>query len=69
MIGKLSEERLEEFRQMIANPLPGSKVAAALEAGVDFTEMLENLKLTPTEKIEKLQRKINELEAEKNYPK
>ena len=68
MIGKLSEERLEKFRRMIANPPPGSKVAAGLEAGVDFTEMLENLKLTPTERIEKLQRKINELEAENNLP-
>ena len=69
MIERLSEERIEKIRQLIANPLPGSKVAAALEAGVNFTEMLENLKLTPTERIEKLQRKINELEAEKNCPK
>lgn len=66
MIEKLDEERLEKIRQLIMNPRPGSKVAAALEAGVDFTEMLENLKLTPTERIEKLQRKINKLEAEKN---
>jgi hypothetical protein len=69
MTEKFSEERIEKFRQMIANPAPGSKVAAALEAGVDFTEMLENLKLTPTERIEKLQRKINELETKKNLPK
>ena len=69
MIEKLNEERLGKIRQLIANPRPGSKVAAALEAGVDFTEMLENLKLTQTERVEKLQRKINELEAENNFQK
>lgn len=67
MVGKLSEEEIERFRQMIANPRPGSKIEAAVKADVDFTEILENLKLTPTERIEKLQRKINELEAEKNF--
>ena len=66
MIERLSEERLEKNRQFITNPPLGSKVAAVLEAGVDFTEMLENLKLTPTQRIEKLQLKINELEAAKN---
>lgn len=66
---RLSEKQLEKFRQMIANPRPGCKIEVALEAGVDFTEMLENLKLTPTERIEKLQPKINELEAANNLPK
>lgn len=69
MIEKISEERLEKIRRLIMNPPPGSRIAAAAEAGVDFTEMLENLKLTPTERVEKFQRKINALETENSSPK
>ena len=65
MIERLSEERLEKIRQLFENPPPGSKTAAAKEAGVDLMELFENLKLTPTERVEKLQRKIRELEREK----
>ena len=65
MIERLSKERLEKIRQLITNPRPGSKVVAAKEAGVDLMELLENLKLTPTERVEKLQRKMAEAEREK----
>ena len=65
MIERLSKERLEKIRQLIMNPRPESKVAAAKEAGVDLMELLENLKLTPTERVEKLQRKMTEAERGK----
>ena len=57
---------MEKIRELIENPRPGSKVEAAIKAGVDLTELLENLKLTPTERIEKMQRKMRELEREKD---
>ncbi len=40
--------------ELIANPPPGSKLAAAKDYGIDLTLLLENLDLTPTERLEKL---------------
>ena len=64
MIERPSEERLEKIRRLILNPRPGSKVEAAIKSGVDLMELYENLKLSPTERIEKLQRKIRETEKQ-----
>jgi hypothetical protein len=36
------------------NPPPGSAAARAVEFGIDLTLTLENLRLTPEEKIRKL---------------
>jgi hypothetical protein len=38
---------------LIHNPPPGSKLAAAKEFGIDLTLLFENLKLTPTERLGK----------------
>lgn len=40
--------------ELITNPPPGSKLAAAKEFGIDLTLLLENLALTPTERLQKL---------------
>lgn len=47
------------IEEKLLNPRPGSKVAAAKEAGVDLMLLLRNLQLTPQERIEKLQRMID----------
>lgn len=39
---------------LIRNPPQGTKLAAAKEFGVDLTQLLENLALTPTERLQKL---------------
>lgn len=39
--------------ELVTNPPPGSKLAAAKEFGIDLTLLLENLSLTPTERLEK----------------
>ncbi len=41
--------------ELVRNPIPGSKIAAALEFGIDLTLTFENLKLTPTERLRKLE--------------
>jgi hypothetical protein len=46
------------LEERLLNPRPGSKAAAAKEAGVDLALLLRNLQLTPQERIEKLQRII-----------
>jgi len=62
MTEKLSEERLEKIRQLIMNPHPGSKVAAALEFGIDLTLTFGQLKKTPQERLDDLQSSMRGLE-------
>lgn len=37
------------------NPRPGSKIAEARDFGIDLTLIVENLRLTPEQRIKKLQ--------------
>ena len=41
--------------ELITNPPPGSKLAEAKEWGVDLTLLVANLKLTPTERAQKIE--------------
>jgi hypothetical protein len=43
-------------QQLLSQYPPGSAVHRAVEFGIDLTLNLENLKLTPTERIRKAQR-------------
>ena len=51
-----------EIERKLRNPKPGGKVEAAIKAGVDIEELIENLKLTPEQRIEKMVRKLEQLE-------
>ena len=62
MTEKLSEERLEKIRRLITNPRPGSKVAAAIEFGIDLTLTLGQLRKTPQERLESQQSAMRGLE-------
>jgi hypothetical protein len=59
---RLSEERLRKISQLIMNPRPGSRVAAAQEFGIDLTLTFEQLKKTPQERLENLQSAMEGLE-------
>ncbi len=39
---------------LITNPPQGSKLAAAKEFGIDLAQLVENLALTPTERLQNL---------------
>lgn len=41
--------------EKLLNPKPGSRIAAARDYGIDLTLIVENLRLTPEKRIEKLQ--------------
>ncbi|MCC7307174.1 MAG: hypothetical protein IT173_06400 [Acidobacteria bacterium] len=41
--------------EKLLNPTPGSKIAAARDYGIDLTQLVENLRLTPQQRLEKLQ--------------
>jgi len=59
---KLSEERLKKIGELIRNPRPGSKVAAAKEFGIDLTLTFEQLKKTPQQRVDYLQSAMRGLE-------
>lgn len=47
----ISEEQYREIFALIQNPPPGSAIEAAKQFGVDLFGTLENLRLTPAERI------------------
>jgi hypothetical protein len=69
MIERLSKERLEKIRQLILNPRPGSKVAAATEFGIDLTLTFGQLKKTPQERVDYTQSAMRSLEEFKRQVK
>jgi hypothetical protein len=44
----------DRLLRLIANPPPGSKIAAARKFGIDLTLLARKLSLTPTERLEEL---------------
>jgi len=44
--------------EKLLNPRPGGKIAAAREYGIDLTLVVENLRLTPEQRLEKLQQAV-----------
>lgn len=47
----MTRETEEEIRQLIEHPPEGSAIAEAKAFGVDLYSILENLKLTPAERL------------------
>ena len=41
--------------EKLLNPRPGSKIAEARDYGIDLTQIVENLRLTPEQRVGKLQ--------------
>ena len=39
--------------EKLLNPRPGSKIAAARDFGIDLTQLAENLRYTPAERIKR----------------
>jgi hypothetical protein len=50
----MTDEEHKELWELIQNPPPGSKIAAAKEFGIDLTLNLRLLLLTPTERAERM---------------
>jgi hypothetical protein len=49
----IDQAEYERLLRLIENPPPASKLAAAREAGVDLRQLVENLRLTPAERLQK----------------
>ncbi len=45
--------------EKLLNPRPGSKIAAARDFGIDLTQVVENLRLTPATRIKRNDDAVN----------
>jgi hypothetical protein len=50
----LTPGRLAIAEQRLRNPLPGSRIEAARDSGVDLTLLIEKLRLTPSERVRRM---------------
>ena len=51
----MTAEEKNRLIELITDPPPGSKLAAAKEYGIDLTLLVENLCMTPTGRLRNLQ--------------
>jgi hypothetical protein len=47
--------------EKLLNPQPGSRIAAARDYGIDLTQIVENLRMTPAERIKANDAAVNSL--------
>ncbi len=47
--------------EKLLNPRPGSKIAEARDYGIDLTQIVENLRLTPAERIKRNDQAVNSI--------
>ena len=59
----MTPEEFEIAAERLRNPKPGSKIEAAVKYGVDVTLLIEQLRLTPLERMKKLEEATRQLEA------
>jgi hypothetical protein len=52
----LTPEEFERAAERLRNPAPGSRIEAAKKYGIDLTLLITQLRLTPEERAQKLQR-------------
>jgi hypothetical protein len=50
----LTPEEFERAAARLRNPAPGSRIESAKKYGIDLTLLIEQLRLTPAERAEKL---------------
>jgi hypothetical protein len=52
----LTPDRFAAAEYRLRNPPPGSRIEAARNYGIDLTMLIEQLRLTPEERLRKLER-------------
>ena len=51
----LTPEEFDRAAEKLRNPAPGSRIDAAQKYGTDLTLLIEQLRLTPEERVRKMQ--------------
>jgi hypothetical protein len=58
----LTPEEFERAADRLRNPAPGSRIESAKKFGIDLTLLIEQLRLTPAERVAKLEIATKSLE-------
>ena len=58
----MTPEEFERAAERLRNPRPGSRIAAAKEYGIDLTLLIEQLRLSPEERLRNLEETAEQLE-------
>lgn len=58
----LTPEEFERTAERLRNPAPGSRIEAAKQFGIDLTLLIEQLRLSPEQRVLKLERASTVLE-------
>jgi len=48
--------------EKLLNPKPGSKIAAAQEFGIDLSLLIKNIRLTPQQRVDNMQKSMRSLD-------
>lgn len=59
----LSPEEFARAESRLRNPAPGSRIEAAQRYGIDLTLLIENLRLTPAERVSHMQEVVEVAES------
>jgi hypothetical protein len=57
----LTPEQLARAEELLRNPPPGSSIEAARDFGIDLMQLMEQLRLTPDERVRKLEAATRDL--------
>ena len=60
------EDHSEDFIELLLNPKPGTAAAAARDYGIDLTLTIRNLRLTPEERVRRLDSFIEDVKILRN---
>jgi len=58
----LTREEFARAQERLLHPAPGSAIERARDYGIDLTLLVEQLRLTPAERVRKLESAATELE-------
>ena len=63
VLRKLTPEEFERAAEKLRNPRPGSRMEAAKNYGVDLTALIEQLRLSPAERVDQMLASARMVEA------
>ena len=58
----LTPEQLARAEDLLRHPRPGSRIEAARDFGIDLTQLMEQLRLTPDERARRLETASEDLD-------
>jgi len=59
----LTPEQLRKAEAKLRNPAPGSRIEAAKQSGVDLTLLVEQLRLTPDQRVRRMLQAVQAAEG------